>query len=70
MAKFILQKVLDKQGITQYRFAKMLGITPGEAYRYCQADYNPTLQTFLRIADILDVKLDQLVERKKGQRFK
>lgn len=64
MAKFVLQKILDKKGITQYRFAKMLGITPGEAYRYCQEDYNPTLITLLKIADALKVRLDDLVQRK------
>ncbi len=68
MAKLILQKVLDRKGITQYRFAKMLGISPGEAFRWCQEGYNPTLKTLIRIADVLNVGLDDLVDRAKIRR--
>jgi len=68
MTKFVLQKVLDRKAITQYRFAKMIGITPGEAFRWCQEDYNPTLKTILRIADTLNVDLDDLVARKRTRR--
>ena len=65
MAKLILQKVLDRKRITQYGLAKRLKITPGEVFRWCQEDYNPTLQTLLRIADALEVGLDELVQRRR-----
>ena len=64
MAKFVLQKVLDKKGWTQYALAKALKTTPAQVYAWCQPKCNPTMKTMVRIANELNVKLDDLVEGK------
>ncbi len=63
MAKFRLQKVLQKKGWTQYGLAKALKTTPAQVYAWCQPKCNPTMKTMVKIADTLGVKLDELVER-------
>ncbi len=65
MGRFALQKALDKKGCTQYKLAKILKVSAGEVFRWCQPSYNPTLKTMLRIAEVLDVGIEELVNKKK-----
>lgn len=70
MGKLRVKQVLRKKGITQYKLAQILKVTPNEIGRLCQEDYNPTLRTLLRVAEALDVGLDELVERSKKKKHK
>ena len=51
-------------GLTQRDFAEKLGITQPSYIRYENGSSQPTLETLVRIAEILDVSVDYLLGRK------
>ena len=61
MTNFVLAKVLKKKRMSQYKLAKLMNVTTAEVYRWCQNEYNPTLKTMLRLSEVLQVPLNQLV---------
>jgi transcriptional regulator with XRE-family HTH domain len=65
MAHFVLKKVLEQKGWSQYRLARELGVSAGEVHRWVKEDYNPTLKTLSRIADVMDVRIEELIEHDK-----
>ena len=68
MAQFNLKQVLRQQEMSQYKLAKLLGVSTAEVYRWTQKNYNPTLKTMALIADGLDVSLDDLTIRRRKSR--
>lgn len=61
MAKLVLNAYLKKQGITKYRFAKMMGLEPSNAHRYFKPDYDPKLSTLTKWAKLLGCKVADLL---------
>lgn len=49
--------------ITQQRMADMLDISLNAYQKYEQAERSPSLETLIKIADILDVSIDYLLCR-------
>lgn len=47
--------------------AEQLGCAPTTVSKWCTNDCQPTMETYLRIADLLDVELTELVRTKKSQ---
>jgi transcriptional regulator with XRE-family HTH domain len=45
--------------------ARELGVSAGEVHRWVKEDYNPTLKTLSRIADVMDVRIEELIEHDK-----
>lgn len=56
-----ITNLMDKRGITFYRLSKVTGISLTTLYRWKSADkFNPTFKSMCKIADALDVSLDEL----------
>ena len=47
--------------------AEQFGCTPTTVSKWCTNDCQPTMETYLRIAELLDVELTELVRTKKSQ---
>ena len=62
MAKLQLQKVLEKKGISKRQFAKLLGLDPANVFRFFRDGYNPTFLMLIRWADVLKVKVRDLID--------
>ncbi len=64
----IFQKKLKEErkncGYTQARIAELLGIKQPSYIRYENGTAEPSLETLVAIADILDVSVDYLLGRK------
>ena len=58
-----LRKTRAARGLTQARLAEMLEVSPRVYNRWETGAALPRLDTLVRIADILDVTLDELVGR-------
>lgn len=61
-----IKNVLDEQGITPYRLAKMWGKHPNHVYALVKPDTLPdgtALKTVVEIADLLKVPVDRLIGR-------
>ena len=43
------------------------GYAPTMVFKWCTNDCQPTMETYLKIADLLDVELTELVRTKKSQ---
>ncbi len=55
-----IKQQLDKQGITEYRLAKMTGISPSSYTKLKNANTkNPKWLTVVKIAEALGVSLDE-----------
>ena len=52
---------------TNNRLAEQLGCAPTTVSKWCTNDCQPTMETYLRIADLLDVELAELARTKKNQ---
>lgn len=53
--------LMNKQGVTFYRLSKVTGISLTTLYRWKNADkFNPTFKSMCKIADALNVSLDEL----------
>ncbi len=60
----IISKIRNERGLTQYRLAKMIGTPQSDMARIeTGRTKNPTWQRMIRIADALDVSLDELAGR-------
>lgn len=61
----LVQAQLDKKHITVYRLAKLTGIPNNTLYEYKNNDVQPTFNNMVKIADALNVSLDEFREVKK-----
>lgn len=59
-----LKRVLDKKGLTQYQFAKRLGVNPNAVSRQIKSTYDPKFSTLKRWAKILEVPVATFIEEK------
>ena len=62
-----LKAALAEQGKTNRWLSEQLGKSENTVSRWCTNDSQPTMETYLRIADLLDVELTELVRTKKNQ---
>lgn len=58
-----LKKILEEKKITQAELAKNVGITQAYASYLLNGFKQPSVELLKRIADFLDVSLDELVRR-------
>lgn len=69
-----LDEAITMRGITQRKFAKMVGTSEVSISRYINGERNPKMPTAIKMADILNVSLDWLAidesERKVGKKAK
>lgn len=67
-----LDEAITMRGITQRKFAKMVGTSEVSISRYISGERNPKMPTAIKMADILNVSLDWLAidesERKVGKK--
>ena len=59
-----LRQLRTARKITQTRVAELLGVSPRVYTRWENGDATPLFATVVKIADILDVSLDELAGRK------
>lgn len=57
-----LGRILDKKGITLYKFAKELGVPASTVTTYFRPGYDPRLSSVLRWCEVLDVGIDDLID--------
>lgn len=57
-----LVEVLEKKKITKYRFALMLGVSTAVVTNYFNKGLNPTFNTLVRWAKVLDCKVADLID--------
>jgi transcriptional regulator with XRE-family HTH domain len=62
VAKLQLEKVLEKKGMSKRQFAKLLGVDPANVFRFFRAGYNPTFQMLVKWAEVLKIKVRDLIE--------
>ena len=62
MAKFLLQKMLDKRKMTRYRFAQGMGQEYQTVRRLFRPGYDPKLSVLARCARVLKCKIRDLVK--------
>lgn len=48
---------LEKRGISQKEFSRMMGKSEGEVSRWVSGQHNFTLRTLAKISDVLNIKL-------------
>lgn len=58
-----LRLLREQRGLTQVRLAELLGMTPRSYNRWERGGNTPHLDMLIRIADVLQVSLDELVGR-------
>ena len=58
-----LKELREERKITQSRLSELLGIDPRAYNRWERSDTVPQLETLVKIADVLQVTLDELVGR-------
>ncbi len=58
-----LRQLREQRGLTQVRLAELLGMAPRSYNRWERGGNTPHLDMLIRIADILQVNLDELVGR-------
>jgi len=56
-----LSSVLAERGITQLELAALVGVTRAAMSRYVSGEREPRFTTLLRIAEVLDVHVDELL---------
>lgn len=59
-----LRLLRQARGVTQVRLAELLGITPRSYNRWERGGNAPQLEMLVKIADVLQVSLDELVGRR------
>jgi len=59
--------VLFEKSRTSKWLAEQLGGAPTTVSKWCTNDCQPTMETYLKIAELLDVELTELVRTKKSQ---
>lgn len=60
--KIKLKEVRQKKGLTQQELAKKLDIKQTNISEYESGKQKPSLDTFIEMAKILDLSLDELIE--------
>ncbi len=60
--KFKLKEVRQKKGLTQQELAKKLDIKQQNISEYESGKQKPSLDTFIEMAKILNLTLDELIE--------
>lgn len=56
-----LKYYLEKENISQRKFAKLVGTTPATVNRWITGKRQPHLSKITKIANVLDVTIEQLV---------
>lgn len=61
-----MQRLIDERGWTIYRLAKESGVTVSALYNIGKKRQGPYVETAVKLADALNVSLDELVREKVG----
>ncbi|NQX45309.1 helix-turn-helix transcriptional regulator [Paenibacillus tritici] len=61
-----MQRLIDERGWTIYRLAKESGIAVSALYNLGKKKQGPYAETLVKLANALDVSLDELVREKVG----
>lgn len=61
MQKNIIGEVLKTQGRTKTWLSEKIGINRQSIYKYCSNRHQPSVFTLKDIADLLEVKMDDLI---------
>ena len=64
-----LKELRKLSGISQKELAKRMGVTPQTILNWENEIYEPKIQQLIQLADIFDVTIDYLVERKANNNF-
>lgn len=56
----------EAKGLTQEQFAKLVGVTQGAVAQWENGMTHPSFDKLMKIADVLEVPLDELVRKKAG----
>lgn len=56
-----LSAMLDKRGLSQSEFASRMGLTDVCVSRYMNVGYSPRISTLLKMCDVLECELKDLV---------
>jgi repressor LexA len=59
-----LKEILEERGVKQYYLAQKLGVSTVSLSNWSTGKSQPSLGTVVRICQILDVKIDELVQTK------
>ena len=62
-----IKVVLAEKKRTNKWLAEQLGCAPTTVSKWCTNSSQPPMETYLKIADLLDVELTELVRTKKNQ---
>ena len=62
MAKILLEKILEKKGLSKRKFAKQMGIHYPAVFRFFRPGYDPKLSTLEKWAKVLNVRIKDLVQ--------
>ncbi len=58
-----LHQLREARGLTQIRLAEMIDVLPRAYNRWERGHISPQLETLIKLADVLQVSLDELVGR-------
>lgn len=58
-----LNSILKKRCMSGYRLSKMTDISQEQIWKYRNGMAKPRIENLIKIADALDVKVDDLLER-------
>lgn len=58
-----LKKILDERGITPYKLAKELKITPSTFYDWSKGRYSPKYEKLKNIADHLGIPVETIIPK-------
>ena len=61
-----IREAREAKGMTQEQVAKMVGVTQGAVAQWENGLTHPSFDKLVRIADVLEVPLDELVRKKAG----
>ena len=67
MCRETIECLVEGYQRTNKWLAEQLGCVPTTVSKWCTNDCQPTMETYLRIAELLDVELTELVKTKKSQ---
>ena len=62
-----LKTLREARGLTQARLAEHIGVNPRAYNRWERGNFVPQLETLIKLADVLDVTLDELTGRAEVQ---
>ena len=63
-----VEKILKEKGMSIYRLSKITGIPDNTLRNYRSKHSDPSFTNVCKIADALDISLDELRDRKVGER--